>query len=333
MKEMSPDEIRSFQQERGLHVTGELNDQTQRALEEARWKLGDRSLYLQQSPYMRGDDVAALQARLTEMGFHCGRVDGVFGAMTEAAVKEFQKSVGVVVDGKCGPATIIGLLRLTKIVSGGAPAALRESALQKNRGPALANKVIVIDPGSAEYEKEIVYDIAQRLEGRLLALGASVFLTRGTQNNPAEAERIAFTNKSGADLLISLHIDSHTNPEAHGVATFFYGNDQHGVHSIVGERFASLVQRELCARTDFLNCRSHAKTWDSLRLTSAPAVRVDLGYISNEGDAARLARAEFRDTVAESFIIAIQRLYLSVEDDAKTGTLRISDLRGAGIRH
>ena len=283
--------------------------------------------------YKRQDDVAALQARLTEMGFHCGRVDGIFGAMTEAAVKEFQKSVGVVVDGKCGPATIIGLLRLTKIVSGGAPAALRESALQKNRGPALANKVIVIDPGSAEYEREIVYDIAQRLEGRLLALGASVFLTRGTQNNPAEAERIAFTNKSGADLLISLHIDSHTNSEAHGVATFFYGNDQHGVHSIVGERFASLVQRELCARTDFLNCRSHAKTWDSLRLTSAPAVRVDLGYITNEGDAARLARAEFRDTVAESFIIAIQRLYLSVEDDAKTGTLRISDLRGAGIRH
>jgi N-acetylmuramoyl-L-alanine amidase len=333
MKEMSPDEIRSFQQERGLHVTGELNDQTQRALEEARWKLGDRSLYLQQSPYMRGDDVAALQARLTEMGFHCGRVDGIFGPMTEAAVKEFQKSVGVVVDGKCGPATIIGLLRLTKIVSGGAPAALRESALQKNRGPALANKVVVIDPGSNDYEKEIVYDIAQRLEGRLLALGASVFLTRGTQNNPTEAERIAFTNKNGADLLISLHIDSHTNPEAHGVATFFYGNDQHGVHSIVGERFASLVQRELCARTDFLNCRAHAKTWDSLRLTSAPAVRVDLGYITNEGDAARLARAEFRDTVAESFIIAIQRLYLSVEDDAKTGTLRISDLRGAGIRH
>ena len=333
MKELSPDEIRSFQQERGLHVTGELNDATKRALEEARWKLGDRSLYLQQPPLMRGDDVAALQARLTEMGFHCGRVDGIFGPMTESAVKEFQKSVGVVVDGKCGPATIIGLLRLTKIVSGGAPAALRESAQQKNRGPALANKVIVIDPGSADYEKEIVYDIAQRLEGRLLALGASVFLTRGAQNNPTETERIAFTNENSADLMISLHIDKHSNPDAHGVATFFYGNDQHGVHSIVGERFASLVQRELCARTDFLNCRAHAKTWDQLRLTSAPAVRVDLGYSTNAGDAARLARAEFRDTVAESFIIAIQRLYLSVEDDAKTGTLRISDLRGAGIRN
>jgi len=332
MKEKTPDEIRSFQQERGLHVTGELNEQTLRALEEARWKLGDRSLYLQKPPLMHGDDVAALQSRLTEMGFHSGRVDGIFGPMTESAVKEFQKSVGVAVDGKCGPATIIALLRLTKIVSGGAPAALRESAVQKNRGPALANKVIVIDPGSEEHERDIVFDVARRIEGRLLALGASVFLTRGASNNPNESERITFTNNNKADLLISLHVDRHQNPEAHGVATFFYGNDQYGVHSIVGERFASLVQRELCARTDFLNCRTHAKTWEALRLTTAPAVRVDLGYISNKADADRLARAEFRDTVAESFIIAIQRLYLAAEDDAKTGTLRISDLRSAGLR-
>jgi N-acetylmuramoyl-L-alanine amidase len=332
MKEMSPDEIRSFQQERGLHVTGELNESTERALEESRWKLGDRSLYLQNTQAMRGDDIAALQSRLTEMGFNCGRVDGIFGELTEGAVKEFQKSVGAKVDGKCGPATIIALLRLTKIVSGGAPAALRESATQKNRGPALANKVIVLDPASENHESETVYDIARRIEGRLLALGASVFLTRGTQNNPSESERISFTNQNNADLLISLHVDSYRNPAARGVATFFYGSDQHGVHSIVGERFASLVQREICARTDFLNCRTHAKTWDSLRLTKAPAVRVDLGYASNESDADRLSRPDFRDTIAESFIIAIQRLYLAAEDDAKTGTLRISDLRNAGIR-
>jgi N-acetylmuramoyl-L-alanine amidase len=332
MTEMSADRIRSFQQERGLTVTGELNEATKQALEEARWKLGDRSLYLQQSPMMRGDDVAALQSRLTEMGFNCGRVDAIFGEMTEAAVKEFQKSAGIKVDGKCGPATIIALLRLTKIVSGGAPAALRESAAQKNRGPALANKVIVLDPGSQNHEAEIVYDIANRIEGRLLALGASVFLTRGMTNNPTEEERIAFTNQNSADLLISLHVDHHANPDARGVATFFYGSDQHGVHSIVGERFASLIQREICARTDFINCRTHAKTWDSLRLTKAPAIRVELGYATNEGDRARLARADFRDAIAESFVIAIQRLYLAAEDDAKTGTLRISDLRNAGLR-
>jgi N-acetylmuramoyl-L-alanine amidase len=54
--------------------------------------------------------------------------------------------------------------------------------------------------------------------------------------------------------------------------------------------------------------------------------------LSNPGDLQRLERPEFRDTIAESFIIAIQRLYLAAEDDAKTGTLRVSDLRRAGIR-
>jgi N-acetylmuramoyl-L-alanine amidase len=332
MKELSPDEIRSFQQERGLHITGELDSATLRALEESRWKLGDRSLNLQPSPMMHGDDIATLQSRLTEMGFNCGRVDGIFGPMTESAVKEFQKSVGAKVDGRCGPATIIALLRLTKTISGGTPAVLRESATQKNRGPALANKVIVLDPGSGVEEAEIMLDIARRVEGRLLALGATVFLTRGALNNPSESERIAFANQSNADLLISIHGEINSSAQARGVATFFYGSDAHGIHSVVGERFASLVQREIAARTDLLNCRTHSKTWDLLRLTEAPAIRVEVGYLSNAGDLQRLERPEFRDTIAESFIIAIQRLYLAAEDDAKTGTLRVSDLRRAGIR-
>ena len=329
MSDLTESQIRSFQQARGLSVTGLVDEVTARAVEEARWKLGDRSLNLQETPLMRGDDVAALQSRLTEMGFDGGRVDGIYGPRTELAVKDFQKSVGATVDGKCGPATIIALIRLTKIVSGGAPAAMRESATQKNRGPALANKTIVLNPDGVD---PLVYDVAVRTEGRLLALGASVFLTRGATNNPSESERIAFTNNSNADLMISLHEDSYKNENAHGAATYFYGSDAHGVHSIVGERFASLVQREICARTDFANCRTHAMTWDLLRLTKAPAVRIDLGYKTNPGDIARLSRPDFRDVIAEALVIAIQRLYLAAEDDAKTGTLRIADLRKAGIR-
>ena len=329
MTQLSESDIRSFQQARGLSVTGVVDEVTARALEESRWKLGDRSLNLQESPLMRGDDVAALQSRLSEMGFDCGRVDGIFGVRTESAVRDFQKSVGITIDGKCGPATIIALIRLTKIVSGGAPLAMRENAMQRNRGPALANKTIVLNPDGTD---ELVYDVAVRTEGRLLALGASVFLTRGLVNNPTESERINFANSGNADLMISLHEDVYENEKAHGVSTYYYGSDAHGVHSIVGERFASLVQREICARTDYANCRTHAKTWDLLRLTKAPTVRIDLGYKSNPGDIARLSRPDFRDVIAEALVIAIQRLYLAAEDDAKTGVLRISDLRKAGIR-
>ncbi|CAB4823983.1 MAG: N-acetylmuramoyl-L-alanine amidase [Actinobacteria bacterium] len=329
MSELSEAQIRSFQQNRGLSITGLVDAVTARALEEAKWKLGDRSLNLQSTPLMRGDDVATLQSRLTEMGFDCGRVDGIYGPRSESAVKEFQRSAGLVIDGKCGPETIIGLLRLSRIVSGGAPSLMRESATQRNRGPALANKVIVLNPAG---DDTLIYDVALRTEGRLLALGASVFLTRGVSNSPTETERIAFTNQSGADLMISLHRDSYVNELAHGAATYFYGSDAHGVHSIVGERFASLVQREICARTDLVNCRTHAKAWDLLRLTRAPAVHINLGYVTSPSDVERISRSDFRDVIAEALVIAIQRLYLAAEDDAKTGTLRIADLRKAGIR-
>jgi N-acetylmuramoyl-L-alanine amidase len=319
--------VKEFQQSRGLTVSGVVDDTTLRALDEARWKLGDRVLTFTQ-PLMRGDDVAALQSQLSEMGFNCGRVDGIFGKDSESAVMEFQKSVGIKVDGRCGPATIMSMLRLKKIVSGGAPIQLRDAAIRAERGPALAGKVIVIDPS----ESAAIFDLSQRLEGRLVALGVNVYLTRAITSNPDESERIEIANAASADLVISLHQDRYLNERAQGVATYYYGSDSHGVHSIVGERFATLAQREICARTDLLNCRTHAKTWDLLRLTKSPTVRIELGYETNPGDHRRVSDPEFRETVVEALMVAIQRLYLSAENDAKTGTLRISDLRRAGLR-
>ncbi len=324
--------IRAFQQARGLSVSGLIDSPTEKVLEEARWKLGDRSLRIQE-PVMRGDDVAALQARLVEMGFNPGRVDGIYGAFTEASVKEFQKSVGIVSDGVCGPGTVISLMRLMRTVTGGAPTELRAQADRAKRGPALADKIIVLDPSPRDEIRELTFDLAQKIEGRLIALGVSVLLTRGADTTPTESERIAFTNSLNADLVISIGIDNYKNEKAHGISTYFYGSDQHGVHSLVGERFATLAQREICARTDLANNRTHAKTWDLLRLTKAPAIRLELGYITNPKDAARLNDPTFRDTIAEALVIAIQRLFLSAEEDAKTGTLRIEDLRRAGIRN
>jgi len=335
--------IKAFQQERGLTATGVINEITARSLEEARFKLGDRVLSLNSASIMRGDDVSNLQDRLIQMGFNCGKVDGIFGANTERAVKEFQKSVGITSDGKCGPATLISLMRLVKTVSGGAPNQLRESVKHSVRSPALANKVIVIDPSwggeftgesaNGVVESEIVFDLAQRLEGRLIALGVNVVLTRSANNSPLEIDRIKVANSVNADLVIALKVDSYKNENANGVATYFYGRDDKDVRSVVGERFANLIQREICARTDLLNCQTHAKSWDLLRLTIAPTVRIDLGYLSSPHDAKRLAAAAFRDQLAEAMIVAIQRLYLSAEDDAKTGTLKISDLRRAGLRN
>lgn len=56
----------------------------------------------------RGPDVAELQRLLTAAGFHC-EPDGVFGAVTLAAVREYQGEHGLPVDGKAGPRTMAAL--------------------------------------------------------------------------------------------------------------------------------------------------------------------------------------------------------------------------------
>ena len=333
--------IRTLQQSRGLKVTGLCDLKTLQALEEARWKLGDRTLELT-TPMMRGDDVATLQRKLLEMGFDIGRADGIFGPKSSLGLKEFQRSVGIEPDGRCGTNTVIAMMRLVRTVSGGTATALREDAIRSRKGPSLLEKVIVIDPSwggsnpghSYENLKEsdFTYDLAIRLSRRLKELGVKVHLTRERESSPSEAERIEFCNRQGGDLVISLHCDNYPNERAEGVASFFFGNEEQGIKSVIGERFATLVQREIAARTEMLNCRTHAKSWDLLRLTKSPTVRIDIGYLSNPKDRARLKDEGFKDVVTEALVVAIQRLYLDAENDAKTGTLRVEDLRRAGVR-
>ena len=334
--------VRGFQQQRGAMVDGIVGPQTWRLLDDARWRLGDRVLWYAPSHPLTGDDVAGLQQRLLDMGFDVGRADGIFGPETEVALREFQRNVGIHSDGTCGPATFKALDRLARTVVGGAPSALREIEAIRSSGPTLSGKVVVIDPGHGGadpghsghglVEAALAEELAARIEGRLAATGVTAYLTRSRLGRsdppPDEPARAATANALRADLLLSVHSDGCPSPTPNGLATYYYGDRSRGIRSETGARFASLLQRELTARTDLLDCGSHGKTWDILRRTRMPAVRLELGYLSNPGDAARLADPGFRDVVAESVVVAVQRLYLPPADDAPTGSIRLPDLVG-----
>ncbi|WP_232525008.1 N-acetylmuramoyl-L-alanine amidase [Nocardioides mangrovicus] len=331
--------VRAFQQQRGLTVDGIVGPSTYRRLDEARWQLGDRVLNHRPGALLAGDDVFALQQRLLDLGFKVGRVDGYFGAETEAGLRELQRNLGLPVDGTCGPATLKALNRLQPRVSGGAPNTLRAEERIRTAGPRLAGKIVVVDPMPLlavppEHEARaradaIVGDVARRVEGRLVAIGVQAYLAGRPGEAYDDASRAAFANRADADLTLSLTLDASTNPDAAGVASYFFGSDTHGTRSSVGERFAGLVQREIVARTDSADLRTHAKTWDFLRLTRMPAVRLDLGYLTNLADATRLSRPAFRDTLAEAIVVAIQRFYLAPEVDPNTGVLQFAELREA----
>ena len=56
-----------------------------------------------------GSVVTKIQQKLYNWGYYSGSVDGVYGSKTTAAVKYFQRTNGLTVDGKCGPQTLSAL--------------------------------------------------------------------------------------------------------------------------------------------------------------------------------------------------------------------------------
>jgi N-acetylmuramoyl-L-alanine amidase len=159
----------------------------------------------------------------------------------------------------------------------------------------------------------------------MTATGMEALLSRREDTCPADAERAAFANDAGADLVLSLHLDSNRSMHAQGLATFHFGNGS-GATSTVGEALAGLIQRELLTRTGMADCRSQARTWELLRLTRMPAVRIEAGYLSNLGDRRNLLEPGFRDVLAEGILVGVKRLYLLGQNDQPTGTFTFSDV-------
>lgn len=309
--------LRYFQQTRGLTVDGLVGPRTFRRLEEARWKIGDRVLSFTPGHVIHGEDVAQLQQRLIELGFALDRVDGIFAKSTDNAVREFQRNVGLDVDGICGPQFFRAFQRLARTIAGGSQEHLREISTVANFGKnrTVETCSILIDPSdSAERlvdsdltQADICWDIASRLEGRLAAMGTLVLITR-SRSTKADGERTRATlaNESKVDLIIGLGLDRHSNPNAQGVATYYFGHEFS--RSATGMRLAEIAQEEVTSRTALADAKSHAKTWDLLRLTRMPSIKVELGYATSQHDSKILADSASRDAIAAGLSSAVTRI-------------------------
>ena len=306
-----------FQQTRGLTVDGLVGPQTFRRLDEARWKIGDRVLSYSPGHVIHGEDVAQLQQRLIELGFALDRVDGIFGKSTDSAVREFQRNVGLDVDGICGPQFFRAFQRLARTVAGGSQEHLRELLTVANFGMTRTVETcsILLDPSdltdpllnSELTQADVCWDIASRLEGRLGAMGTLVLMTRPKSGAvDGERTRAALANESNVDLVIGLGLDRHINPVAQGVASYFFGHEYS--RSATGMRLAEIVQEEVCSRTELVDSKAHAKTWDLLRLTRMPSIKIELGYRTNAHDSELLSQKKVRDDIAAGLSSAITRI-------------------------
>lgn len=331
--------VLAFQQARGLIADGIVGSSTQAALRDASHVLGTRDLSYIVSKPLAGDDVAQLQRRLGELGFYSGIVDGAFAALTHSAVSEFQRDCGLADDGVVGADTLGTLGRFSTLFKGGDVTSLVERERARTSGPLLAGKRIVLDPGPGGSENpiridtpsgtitdaELLWDITRRLSERMNQAGVEVFLSRPEAMIPTDPERAEIANAFNADLMISLRLDRHPNPVGNGVASFYFGNSL-GSESVLGEALSGFIQREIISRTQQRDCRTHGRSWPLLRMTRMPSVQVVLGYAYNADDLRTLGDRSAQDTIIDSILVGVKRLYLLDNDDQPTGSMSVNDL-------
>lgn len=247
--------VRNFQRDRGLRPTGTIDDATWAALVEASWQLGDRLLF-HTSPYLRGDDVAALQAKLAHLGFDCGKIDGIFGPLAARALQRFQRNCGLHADGVCGPETVAVLERVIR-QSGSGPgiAALREHEQWRASGGTLTDlKVVVAHDGGFG-------TVTRGVARHLRAAGASVV----PLDDPDVLVQAQTANQFAAAVFIGFHASE--EPLARAIYYAVPAFSSVPGRALAEQLAAALVARRVAPAVDVVGERRPI-----LRETKMPAV-------------------------------------------------------------
>jgi len=309
--------VRAFQQARHLLVDGKVGPGTWQELVEAGYALGDRILYLRY-PAARGDDVRVLQTRLNLLGFDAGREDGIFGQRTDHAVREFQRNVGLPVDGIVGRSTLQTVVRLRPVGPGPGLSTVRENEALRRMSDNLRGARIAVDAGHGPREPGAIgpgglreTDVAAVLAARtaelLVSRDAEPFLIRAGDADPQDAERARAANAGGAEVLVSFHLNSHTDPLAEGSSVFYCGREDWV--SPAGQRLAELIQEELVDGVGLKDGRTHPKWFPILRETRMPAVQVEPCFVTNPTEEKLLREGDLTDRIAAAVVAGIERFF------------------------
>jgi len=193
---------------------------------------------------------------------------------------------------------------------------------------AVANKLIVIDPGhggedpgvlgtTGVHEKDIVLSVSKKLAAVLREAGAEVVLTRDTDKELSDPEvrdlytakiqdlsrRVELANNRGADIFISIHVNSFPDPREDGAQTFYQPGSEES------KKLGLAIQQEL---NRFLaNPGREAKPVDYFanRMTKMPSTIVEIGFITNPKEEKLMLDEHYQSKVAWAVYAGIVRYF------------------------
>lgn len=168
------------------------------------------------------------------------------------------------------------------------------------------SKIIVIDPGhggkdpgatgGGVQEKAVVLNVAKKIRAYLEARACTVMLTRETDVFVELSDRARMANAAKADLYVSIHCNSvEGNASVTGMEIYHYTHA-----SDASKRAASAIYDRLLPASALRGRGVKADNFAVLRETKMPAVLIELGFISNSGDRAKLTDSAWQDDAAQA---------------------------------
>jgi len=137
-------------------------------------------------PGMQKDDIKAIQRELAHLGYAPGPVDGIVGANTRSAIRQYQKAAGLPVDGKVSLA-LLGSLRNNPVPS------LAATLPPPDTGPEIAKDDLVIDSRDDDlppaYETGDVFAWSDGVVETVIRTGGDRIFWRGSNGTSFNADR------------------------------------------------------------------------------------------------------------------------------------------------
>lgn len=174
------------------------------------------------------------------------------------------------------------------------------------------DKIVVLDIGHGGHdsgavgngiqEKYINFNQSMLVEKLLSQQGIKAYVTRNTDKYIMLRDRSTFSNGISPHLFISFHNNSASSSVAKGTEVLYNPN------SSSSKKAAQLVLNGLINNTGMYNRGIKSRTDLSvLKYTEAPAILIEVGFISNASDAAKLKNSEFNEKVALGIVQGIKK--------------------------
>jgi N-acetylmuramoyl-L-alanine amidase len=238
-------------------------------------------------------------------------------------VAEFQVNVGEQADGIVGPGSVDALERIRPAVEGPSRTVVREAESIRHLHRSLEHCRVAIDPGHSPadpggvgarglVEAEATMLLAQDLADELAARGSVPLLLRREDEDTTPSERARAANELGADLCVSLHLNS-GEPTAEGSTCSYFGTEE--TYSPAGQHLAEAIQKELTSRLRLTDGRTHRLAVPILRETRMPAVLVEPCFLTNPDEEALLAHPASRREMAGAIAAGLERFFRTAPSD------------------